>query len=406
MNLLEELRSLDPRDPGRWPLPIRAGAVAIAFLVLLGAGHLLPGVERAAPGAGAVAAEEQTLRQEFQDKHAKAVNLELYKQQLKDIERSFGALLRQLPGRTEVPNLLVDISQTGLAAGLEEKLFQPQPEQKKDFYAELPIKIRLTGSYHQFGEFVSGIAALPRIVTLHDIEIKPDSKSLRPAVPGADGEDLPLPGRGRDRRGRGGEEGRRHAPPRGRDQLKSAGMNPVRTMHKHPHRNGFRISCMALACAGYLAAHGLLERRRRARALHRGHEEGAGRPRRAAAGGQAVRDLRVRRDRPALAVPAEQPRFRRRPGRRAPGPEAQPRVPRAVLARHLEDGRHAALGGPIYGLVQTKDGLVHRVSAGNYIGQADGKITDITPSKISVVEIVPDGLGGYMERPAALALNE
>ena len=120
--------------------------------------------------------EEGKLRQEFRNKHAQAVNLEVYKQQLKDIERSFGALLRQLPGKTQVPNLLVDISQTGLAAGLSEKLFQPGPEVKKDFYAELPIKIRLSGSYHQFGEFVSGIAALPRIVTLHDIEIKPDGK--------------------------------------------------------------------------------------------------------------------------------------------------------------------------------------------------------------------------------------
>lgn len=104
------------------------------------------------------------------------MNLDLYKQQLKDIERSFGALLRQLPGKTEVPNLLVDISQTGVGSGLEEKLFQPGPEQKKDFYAELPIKIRLSGSYHEFGQFVSGIAALPRIVTLHDIEIKPENK--------------------------------------------------------------------------------------------------------------------------------------------------------------------------------------------------------------------------------------
>jgi type IV pilus assembly protein PilO len=102
------------------------------------------------------------------------VNLEIYETQLKDIERSFGALLRQLPGRTEVPNLLVDISQTGLGAGLEEKLFQPAPEEKKDFYAELPIKIRLSGSYHEFGQFVSGIAALPRIVTLHDIDIRPE----------------------------------------------------------------------------------------------------------------------------------------------------------------------------------------------------------------------------------------
>jgi type IV pilus assembly protein PilO len=176
MNMLEELRSLDPRDPGRWPLPVLAGAVAVAFLVVSGVLIYLFVWNEQRPRLQQFAAEEQTLKQEFRDKHAKAVNLEVYKQQLKDIERSFGALLRQLPGKTEVPSLLVDISQTGLAAGLQEKLFQPQPEVKKDFYAELPIKIRLSGSYHQFGEFVSGIAALPRIVTLHDIDIKSDSK--------------------------------------------------------------------------------------------------------------------------------------------------------------------------------------------------------------------------------------
>lgn len=176
MNILDELRALDPRDPGRWPLPVLAGAVAAAFLVLSGILFYYFVWDAQRPKLQDFAAEEQRLRQEFKDKHAKAVNLEVYKQQLKDIERSFGALLRQLPGKTEVPSLLVDISQTGLAAGLEEKLFQPQPEQKKDFYAELPIKIRLSGSYHQFGEFVSGIAALPRIVTLHDIDIKPDNK--------------------------------------------------------------------------------------------------------------------------------------------------------------------------------------------------------------------------------------
>jgi type IV pilus assembly protein PilO len=176
MNLLEELQSLDPRDPGRWPLAVRAGAVGLCFLILTAVliyffvwDEQLPELQRRED-------VEQQLRQEFHTKHAKAVNLDLYKQQLKDIERSFGALLRQLPGKTEVPNLLVDISQTGLSAGLEEKLFQPQPEVKKDFYAELPIKIRLSGSYHQFGQFVSGIAALPRIVTLHDIEIKSESK--------------------------------------------------------------------------------------------------------------------------------------------------------------------------------------------------------------------------------------
>ena len=176
MNVLDELRALDPRDPGRWPLPVRIGAVGVAFLVLTIAGIYMLVWNEQRPELQRRQAEEQTLRAQFREKHAKAVNLELYKQQLKDIERSFGALLRQLPGKTEVPSLLVDISQTGLAAGLSEKLFQPQPEQKKDFYAELPIKIRLTGSYHQFGEFVSGIAALPRIVTLGDIDIKPDNK--------------------------------------------------------------------------------------------------------------------------------------------------------------------------------------------------------------------------------------
>jgi type IV pilus assembly protein PilO len=176
MNLLDELRSLDPRDPGRWPLPVRAGAVGVAFLALTLVGIYFLVWTGQRPELQRHQAQEQQLRQEFRDKHAKAVNLEVYKQQLKDIERSFGALLRQLPGKTEVPSLLVDISQTGLAAGLEEKLFQPEPEHKMDFYAELPIKIRLSGSYHQFGEFVSGIAALPRIVTLHNIDIKPDNK--------------------------------------------------------------------------------------------------------------------------------------------------------------------------------------------------------------------------------------
>jgi type IV pilus assembly protein PilO len=176
MNLLEELRSLDPRDPGRWPFAIRAGAVAVAFVAAtIGLIYFFVWSEQR-PELQQHQAEEQSLRSEFKEKHAKAVNLEVYKQQLKDIERSFGALLRQLPGKTEVPSLLVDISQTGLGAGLQEKLFQPEAEVKRDFYAEKPIKIRLTGSYHQFGEFVSGIAALPRIVTLDDISIKPDSK--------------------------------------------------------------------------------------------------------------------------------------------------------------------------------------------------------------------------------------
>jgi type IV pilus assembly protein PilO len=176
MSIVDDLKSLDPNDPGRWPFPVRAGAVALCFVILTAVLFYFMVWTDQKPILDQKTAEEQDLRNTFKVKHAKAVNLAVYQQQLADIERSFGALLRQLPGRTEVPNLLVDISQVGVGAGLEEKLFQPSPEVKKDFYAELPIKIKLTGSYHQMGEFVSGIAALPRIVTLHEISIKPDTR--------------------------------------------------------------------------------------------------------------------------------------------------------------------------------------------------------------------------------------
>ena len=176
MSILDDLKSLDPNDPGRWPMPVRAATVALCFVILSAVLFYFFVWSDQKPRLDQAAAEEQDLRDTFKKKHSKAVNLTVYQQQLADIERSFGALLRQLPGRTEVPNLLVDISQVGVGAGLEEKLFQPSAEVKKDFYAELPIKIRLTGSYHQMGEFVSGIAALPRIVTLDGISIKPETK--------------------------------------------------------------------------------------------------------------------------------------------------------------------------------------------------------------------------------------
>lgn len=171
--LLEQLRSLDPNDPGRWPLAFRAGAIAIIFVIAAGLAGYFIAYQDQQPLLEQARAQEETLLDTLKQKAGKAANLDAYKAQLKEMERSFGAMLRQLPNKTEVPNLLVDISQTGLAAGLEEKLFQPAPETKKDFYAELPIKIRLTGNYHAIGSFVSGIAALPRIVTLHDVQIEP-----------------------------------------------------------------------------------------------------------------------------------------------------------------------------------------------------------------------------------------
>ena len=180
MNFIEELKNLDPKDVGRWPLLFRALALCVLFLVLTAVMVYFVPVSRYMPDLDTAKNQERDLMQTFDEKQHKAANVDAYKAQLKEMERSFGAMLRQLPGRTEVPSLLVDISQTGLAAGLQEKLFQPAPEVKKDFYAELPIKIRLTGSYHEFGTFVSGIAALPRIVTLHDITISQETKDGGP----------------------------------------------------------------------------------------------------------------------------------------------------------------------------------------------------------------------------------
>jgi len=176
---LDELRNLDPNDPGRWPLGVRIGTVVLLFLFAASAGYWYFVWKAKRPELLEARAKETELWNTLETKARKAANLQAYKEQLAEMEKSFGAMLRQLPNKTEVPNLLVDISQTGLAAGLEEKLFQPQAEIRKDFYAELPISIRLTGAYHEMGNFASGIAALPRIVTLHDIEITPQGREAR-----------------------------------------------------------------------------------------------------------------------------------------------------------------------------------------------------------------------------------
>jgi type IV pilus assembly protein PilO len=177
MNLIEELQSLDVNDIGRWPLVFRAAVIALVFLAVSFAGIWFTIVQDKAPVLKRAEAEEQELRVTFENKQRKAANYDAYKAQLAQIEQSFGTMLRQLPGETEIPSLIVDISQTGLAAGLQEKLFQPQAEIPRDFYAEKPIKIQLSGGYHEMANFVSGIAALPRIVTLHDITITPEKKS-------------------------------------------------------------------------------------------------------------------------------------------------------------------------------------------------------------------------------------
>ena len=176
MNLVEELQSLDASDVGRWPLAFRVTVIVIVFMLVTGLGIYWFVVKDKMPQLERAEGVEKELRLTFENKQRKAANYDAYKAQLAQIEQSFGTMLRQLPGETEIPSLIVDISQTGLAAGLQEKLFVPQPEIPRDFYAEKPIKIRLTGGFHEVSKFVSGIAGLPRIVTLHDINITPETK--------------------------------------------------------------------------------------------------------------------------------------------------------------------------------------------------------------------------------------
>jgi len=172
---LSDFNDLTFDNIGEWPVLIKLLTVLALCGAIAGAGYYYL-VKEEYLALEKVEKTELDLRAELERKQAKAVNLDAYREQLKEMQESFGAMLRQLPDKTEVAALLVDVSQTGLAAGLEFELFQPMPEIKQDFYAELPIKIRVVGDYHEFGEFVSGLAALPRIVTVHDVKITRQKK--------------------------------------------------------------------------------------------------------------------------------------------------------------------------------------------------------------------------------------
>lgn len=171
-DILKELQSLDAQNPGAWPSWARNGAVVLVavVLVLLGLYFVIkPQYEELEQERG----KETSLREEFERKQKKVAALDAYKEQLAEMERSFGTMLRQLPSKTEVANLLQDISQTRVASALEEELFEPQAEAPKDFYAEVPNRIVVTGNYHEMGQFISSVAALPRIVTIDEVELKP-----------------------------------------------------------------------------------------------------------------------------------------------------------------------------------------------------------------------------------------
>lgn len=174
---LADLQNLDFSDVGGWPLAAKAAAILAICTAVLAAGFWFD-TRLQLEDLDKVRAEEPQLKQTFETKQHKAANLDEYKAQMEEMERSFGAMLRQLPSKTEVAELLVDISQAGLANGLQFEYFKPQTEKPAEFYAELPISIRVTGTYHEFGKFVGDIAALPRIVTLHDFSITPTGDKL------------------------------------------------------------------------------------------------------------------------------------------------------------------------------------------------------------------------------------
>jgi type IV pilus assembly protein PilO len=175
---LDEIRRLNPRDIGIWPWPAKVGALAILLALLLFAAWYF-GWSPQNDELDQKRSQESALRQEYAGKKAQAINLDLHIQQLKEVEQQFGALLRQLPSKSEMDALLSDINQAGLGRGLQFELFKPAGERLQDFYAELPVDIRVTGVYHDIGAFASDVSQLSRIVTLNDIAIiNKDPKDL------------------------------------------------------------------------------------------------------------------------------------------------------------------------------------------------------------------------------------
>jgi len=165
------LSDLDPNDFSSWPLKAKIGIIVVACLALAFAGYWFL-IKGQMEDLKVAQNKERQLKQSFLEKKGLAVNLPAYRKQMEQMEESFGVLLRQLPDKTEIPELLIDISQAGLGRGLQFELFQPQMPVNHEFYSEIPIKVRVLGQYHSMGQFVSDLAALPRVVTVGDVDIK------------------------------------------------------------------------------------------------------------------------------------------------------------------------------------------------------------------------------------------
>ncbi len=170
--IVDDFRTMNPNDPGSWPIVPKVTVLLVVLLLIVLAGWWFLWSDQLAE-LESKQLEEQALKQQYLEKKKQAVNLDLYTQQLAEIDRSFGALLKQLPNKSEIEALLIEVNQAGLGRGLQFELFRPGQEQIKDFYAELPIAVKINGSYHDFGAFAADIAKLPRIVTLNNIAISP-----------------------------------------------------------------------------------------------------------------------------------------------------------------------------------------------------------------------------------------
>ncbi len=175
---LRDLENLDINDIGSWPLWLKITSAALISILILLAGYWFV-IKDQLESLQKAQRTEVKLKDGYLKKKALAINLEAYRQQMKEIEENFGVMLKQLPDKTEVPDLLIDITQAGLGRGLQFETFKPQRSKQADFYAEMPINLTVSGTYHQLGEFVSDLAALPRIVTIGDLNLTPVKGSKR-----------------------------------------------------------------------------------------------------------------------------------------------------------------------------------------------------------------------------------
>lgn len=369
---LESLRKIDVNDLdlnniGSWP-----AAVKVIVCVLLTAAVLALGynfhLRDLQTQLEQQAAQEESLKQQFATKAFQAANLEAYKAQMKEMEESFGALLRQLPSDTEVPGLLEDITRTGLGSGLEFEEIKLLPEVTQQFYIELPIQISVVGGYHDLATFVSGVSSLPRIVTLHDFEIKPASPDNTSEHLG---QDLPLQRQGAEEM-------------RARLILSSLLLTML-------------AGCGANSEFGDLQAY-----MNEVRARPKGNIEPLPKFQPYEAFTYSASNLRS-----PFQPPVKIDLTVRQKGNKVVKPD-ETRVKQFLEGFNIETfemvGTLSNAQGT-FALVKGAGG-VHRVRVGDYLGRNDGKVVGISEGKIDVIEIVPDGEGNWLERPRSLTLKE